>query len=622
MLAKERTEALQTFDILNKEMQQELSGLTELASKVCKTPISLVNVLDSSKQFTKASKGWDIQQMPKGKSFCQYTILDQDLMIVEDTLEDERFKNSEFVQGDPKIRFYAGAPLTTNDGINLGSLCAIDTKPKKLSESQKGSLRLIANEVMARFTLYKREKELKAQNKELLDAGIFLQNSSDIQAIIDPESKKISWINEEAAQLIEFDTDELLGKEFASLIVDEDERKQSLTFLDQRDVTEGEFSVTITSKRNAKKHLRCNFTYYNDKWYVTARDITKRKQAKKNLDRERKISDRIINNLPNNFFMYDEDGNCIRWNNKFSKSTGYGEQEIAYMGPVDYFLDTQKELIKQKISQVFEKGEAQIEATLVTKHGKEIPYLFSVARLIDQQKTYLLGIGQDLSEQKKYQNKIETSLKEKETLLSEIHHRVKNNLAIISGLLRLESFQSENEHTQEVLKDSQLRIQSMFTVHEMLYQSSSFNDLSFGDFVENIVRAIKDTFPERVNEIEFQFDVEPLQLNINQAVPCGLILNELITNAYKHAYPDTEGIVNVSIKKQGDQVTMVVEDNGVGIPEKISISQPATLGLTLINNLLRQLYADLSINNEQGTKVEVKFTKEDIKGSGSSMGFA
>lgn len=619
MPSKDRTEALQTFNILDSDIQQELSGLIELASTVCDTPISLVNVLDSSTQFTKASKGWDIKQMPKEKSFCQYTIRDQDLLIVEDTLQDERFKNSEFVLGKPNIRFYAGAPLTTSEGISLGSICAIDSKPKKLNKSQKDSLRQIANEVMARFNLLKKEKELKAQNKELEDAGVFLQNSSDVQAIIDPESKKIIQINDEARNLVGFDKDYFLNNAFGSLIIDEEKRKEILAFLEQREVTHGEFSATITNKVNDQINLRYNFTYFHDKWYMTARDVTKQKQAKENLKRERKLSDKIINNLPNIFFMYDTDGNMIRWNNKFVESTGYNRREIAYMEPGDYFPDSQKKLIKDKVTQVFEEGEATIEAPLRTKQGNKIPHLFNASRFINQGQAYMLGTGQDITEQKNFQDKIQASLKEKETLLSEIHHRVKNNLAVISGLLQLESFQTENEQAQYMLKKSQLRIQSMASVHEMLYQSSSFNDLSFEGFVENIVGVIQSTFSANDNQIAFQINLEPLELNINQAVPCGLIINELITNAYKHAYKGKSGIIRVSIAKQEDNVIISVGDDGVGIPEEISLDKPTTLGFTLINNLSKQLNADISIDRQEGTNVDVRFTKENKKGAGSSM---
>lgn len=122
--------------------------------------------------------------------------------------------------------------------------------------------------------------------------------------------------------------------------------------------------------------------------------------------------------------MYDEEGNCIRWNNRFSKSTGYGEQEIAYMDPVEYFPEDQKQLIKEKLTQVFEEGEASIEASLLTKEGDEIPFLFNASRFVDQGEIYLLGTGQNITKQKENQSKIQASLKEKETLLSEIHHRV------------------------------------------------------------------------------------------------------------------------------------------------------------------------------------------------------
>jgi len=193
---------------------------------------------------------------------------------------------------------------------------------------------------------------------------------------------------------------------------------------------------------------------------------------------------------------------------------------------------------------------------------------------------------------------------------------------VISGLLQLESFQSENKHTQKILRNTQLRIQTMATVHEMFYQSSSFNNLRFENFVENMVEAIQAILTNQTNQITFEFDVEPLELNINQAVPCGLILNELITNAYKHAYPESGGEVEVSIETEGKKVTMGVEDNGIGLLERISIDEPMTLGFTLIKNLSKQLNAKILLDRQLGTNVSVQFTKEDKKGAGSSMGIS
>lgn len=215
---------------------------------------------------------------------------------------------------------------------------------------------------------------------------------------------------------------------------------------------------------------------------------------------------------------------------------------------------------------------------------------------------------------------IRENLKEKEILMTEIHHRVKNNLAVISGLLQLEGSKSENIHTERILKNSQLRIHSMATVHEILYQSKSFNKLSFDDFVSKIARSIQNIYAVDSSDIRMKLDVSEVQLNVNQAVPCGLIINELLTNAFKHAYPDEiSGIITVSLRQEGDKITLRVVDKGVGLPDDFVLEETESLGFTLINILVKQIGAEIRINGEYGTDIAIVFAKQNKKGSSSSL---
>lgn len=217
---------------------------------------------------------------------------------------------------------------------------------------------------------------------------------------------------------------------------------------------------------------------------------------------------------------------------------------------------------------------------------------------------------------------IKENLREKETLLAEIHHRVKNNLAVISGLLQLESSNTENEHTERILKNSQLRIYSMATVHEMLYEAQNFNKLSFGDFVTKMVESIRDVYGTEDLDLNIELDITDIRLNVNQAVPCGLIINELVTNAFKHAYPDEQaGVMEISLAEQGDRILLQVSDHGVGLPEDFSLEQSETLGFTLIRLLARQIKGEVTVESREGegTTISVAFVKEDKKGSSSTL---
>ncbi len=193
-----------------------------------------------------------------------------------------------------------------------------------------------------------------------------------------------------------------------------------------------------------------------------------------------------------------------------------------------------------------------------------------------------------------HQKEIEESLEEKETLLAEIHHRVKNNLAVISGMLQIQSFKESDEEVQEKLLNSTLRVKSMANIHEQLYQSNSFSNMEFDEGLIRLVETILATM-NHSKEINIKYDLEPIQLNINQAVPCSLVVNEVITNCLKHAFRDmNEGEIHISLKKAGKAVTLKIFDNGVGIPEEHENPESESIGMELIQTLARQIDGNFS----------------------------
>lgn len=349
-------------------------------------------------------------------------------------------------------------------------------------------------------------------------------------------------------------------------------------------------------------------------------DITDQKTVQLRLEREKKLSERIINSLPVDFFMFDSDDNMVRWNDNLLKNTGYNEQEIAYLNPLDYFPREEQQIIKKKIAKAYKEGEAKVEAFMLTKNGGKIPSLINASHFQSEGQSYLLGTSQNIQALKHYQQQLEESLKEKEVLLAEIHHRVKNNLAIISGLLQLEMFSVENEQVQKSMQNSQMRIKSMAIVHEMLYNSNDFNNISFDRFVSKIIKSIEGVQGPSGENVDFQLDVGNIDLNVNQAIPLGLIINELITNAHKHAFTEEmSGTIEVSLRREGEMIELKVKDDGIGLPENFSIEQSDSFGFTLISTLALQLGADIQIQSSGGTEIVVTFKKEDKKGSASSL---
>ncbi|HKK46297.1 MAG TPA: histidine kinase dimerization/phosphoacceptor domain -containing protein [Balneolaceae bacterium] len=221
-------------------------------------------------------------------------------------------------------------------------------------------------------------------------------------------------------------------------------------------------------------------------------------------------------------------------------------------------------------------------------------------------------VASDISPEKEAQQKIAQSLKEKEVLLAEIHHRVKNNLAVISGLLQMQIWESENESAISALQQSQLRVRSIALVHEKLYQSESLTYIDFDKYIRDLLDAVSNTYLREDSKISVITDLENVILNINQAIPCSLLVNELVVNSFKHAFDeDSEGEINVVMKKQeGQQVMLQVRDTGKGFPEEDAEAE--SLGMSLIDTLSQQIGGDLVFKNEDGAKVTITFDTEGI----------
>lgn len=211
------------------------------------------------------------------------------------------------------------------------------------------------------------------------------------------------------------------------------------------------------------------------------------------------------------------------------------------------------------------------------------------------------------------EKEIKKSLKEKEVLLREIHHRVKNNMQIISSLLNIQIQYEDLDETIEVLKESQGRVKSMSIIHEKLYQSTSLTDINFKDYIEKLVLDIFYSYGLVTSTIESEVDIEDVSLNIDTAIPLGLIVNELVTNSVKYAFPDGEGKITIKLESNENQMIMTIKDNGKGLPDDVDLENSKTLGLKLVNTLADQLEGNLELNVEDGTEFKLIFNELDYE---------
>lgn len=223
--------------------------------------------------------------------------------------------------------------------------------------------------------------------------------------------------------------------------------------------------------------------------------------------------------------------------------------------------------------------------------GSEFPVDIMLSPMETADGRMVLTVVRDVTERRRVEQRVRDSLREKEVLLQEIHHRVKNNLAVISSLFYLQSTRTTDESIIAILTESQDRVRSMALVHETLYRSGNLSSVNFADYAVSLCEELErgHRLPNRT--IEFRTELEPLHMNIDIAVPCGLILNELVTNSLKHAFPsDRDGHISLTMNRDGEgRGQLVVSDNGVGPGLAARPGGRGTLGLRLVESLTRQI---------------------------------
>lgn len=254
----------------------------------------------------------------------------------------------------------------------------------------------------------------------------------------------------------------------------------------------------------------------------------------------------------------------------------------------------------------------QYEHGFVKNNGDKRWVLVSAGAIEYQGKPAGIATFIDITAAKEAEERLQASLAEKEVLLKEVHHRVKNNLQVISSLLDLQSEYIKDEHLLQFFRESRDRIKTMALVHERLYNSEDFTSIDFRDYVENLVAHLAQSYVENPDRISFRLEMTKVPLAIHEAIPCGLIINELVSNAMKHAFPPgRKGEITVACREVSDgTVRLEVGDNGVGLPAGLDFRNTETLGLQLVTMLVRQLRGRIEMSGDAGILWEITFNPD------------
>jgi PAS domain S-box-containing protein len=382
-------------------------------------------------------------------------------------------------------------------------------------------------------------------------------------------------------------------------------------------------------------------------YQTVGRDFTEQKQAEKALqDSERRFAD-IISFIPDATFAIDREGKIIAWNRAIEKMTGVaagdmmgkGDHEygIPFYGErrpilIDLIFGDNKEITK-KYPAIQKKGDKFISEIYIQRlyGGKGAHLWFIASPLYDmngnvtgaiesirdvsdrkQAEEALIKFNAELEQRvKERTDQINASLEEKVVLLREIHHRVKNNLQIIISLLKLQSRYMTDENTVAAFRECQNRVMAMSLVHEKLYQSEDISKIDLGSYVRFLGNSLFQFFGRSGKGVTFTTDIKNISLDINTAIPVGLMINELVSNSLKYAFPQGRtGEISVTIRQENHTLSIQFADNGVGIPADFDWRNAKSLGLRLVTSLVEQLFGTIELDRTAGTTFNIVVTEK------------
>ncbi len=373
---------------------------------------------------------------------------------------------------------------------------------------------------------------------------------------------------------------------------------------------DGETRYIISNVKFAKDDLGNLINVYG-----TNQDITERKKVENALNNSENKYRTIFENVQDIFYQIDKEGNIIEISPSVERYSGYTPSELIGKPVETFYLNPEDR--GHLLKKIQEKGEISDYEIILKDKDNNLFYVSTNAHVLFDSSKKPVGIEgslRDITERKNIEIALKKSLEEKEMLLKEIHHRVKNNLMVISSLLSLQSQYIKDKESQDIFKESQNRAKSMALIHERLYQSTDLKSIDFGDYIHTLATDLFHTYVSDPGRVKLNMNVKNVMVDINTTVPLGLIVNELVTNSMKHAFPEgKEGEINIEFHKRKDEFILVISDTGVGFPEDIDFKNTDSLGLQLVNNLVSQIDGNITLDKSHGTEFKIKFKEFEKK---------
>lgn len=531
-----------------------------------------------------------------------------DFMVEPSLLEDMRIKFESRRDGDRSLYHYEMVARRKD-----GRILILDAMTKGVEFDGHEATQLVVRDITSRKEQETRLRESEERYRNLfehspigicrtLDDGVLLDCNSSLVRMLEYSSREgflttVSQFND----LVE---ESCLGTLEGLRTYRDNPETVCFGETRLRTASGGYITVILTSRNVLDSDGRIHYREH----YIE--NITDRKQYEDALRRSEEKFRVLAETSPIAIYIH-QGGKFLYCNPATETITGYSREELLTKEFWEVIHPDERDLVKNRgINRL--KGilpPNRYVVKLLTKSGNErwVDLMSEVLEVAGER--FVMGTAMDITDRHLAEEQLRESLSEKKVLLKEIHHRVKNNLQIISSLLHLQSRRLTDRDTLEKFTECQARIQSMALIHTKLYQSETFSRINFPDYVQSLTSYLLQLFGRQADRISLKEEIEDISLDLDRAIPCGLILNEAFSNALKHAFPDHrsgEILIRLESAPQ-NRVRLTIRDNGVGLPESYDLSHTESLGLTLIDSLVDQLDGQLEIERAGGTTFVITF---------------
>ena len=479
---------------------------------------------------------------------------------------------------------------------------------KERLKSAHEARRILEKEILKRNKI---EEELRKSEEKFRE--IFENNTDHIFQV--SKDLKIEFINFAAPGL---NKRKVIGMRLLDFINPEDKARIE-------GVLKKVFRTGTAQQYDSKYSLHGNEIYYSTKvsplkigkevFAATfiSRNITERVRVEQALKESEERYKTLFEKANIPIIQVALNGALIDANKGACKLFGYSKKEIRSKKITELTHKEDRKKIKEEMEKLIshKRKSTHFNKRSVKKNGAIIyanTYI-NIVRDKNGKPQHLIGVVQDITRQKEDQQKIKNTLEEKEVLLKEIHHRVKNNLQVISSIFNLQASYIKDEKALSLLKENQDRIKSMAYVHESLYQTKDFSNINFSQYISQLANNLTHSYAFDYAEVALREEVESgVTLSLDQAIPCGLIVNELISNALKYAFKEQKDArITIGVKKIEKKIKISIADNGIGFPKQIDFKNTESLGLQLVVSLVEQLSGKIKLEKTKGTKFTIIF---------------